>query len=29
VGTEQGVVMGVNLRNKKQNNGVMVYDQVR
>ena len=26
VGTEQGVVMGVNTRNKKQNNGVTVYD---
>uniref|UniRef100_A0A7S2FLW6 Dynein intermediate chain 3, ciliary n=1 Tax=Octactis speculum TaxID=3111310 RepID=A0A7S2FLW6_9STRA len=26
VGTEQGVVLGVNLRNKKTNNGVTVYD---
>jgi dynein intermediate chain 2 len=26
VGTEQGVVMSVNLRNKKQNNGIIVYD---
>mgnify|MGYP000029415572 CR=1 FL=1 len=27
VGTEQGVVMMVNLKNRKQNNGVTVYDQ--
>lgn len=27
VGTEQGVVLGVNLRNKKQNNGITVYDR--
>lgn len=26
VGTEQGVVLAVNLRNRKQNNGVSVYD---
>ena len=26
VGTEQGVVLGVNTRNKKSNNGVTVYD---
>lgn len=27
VGTEQGVVLSVNLRNKKTNNGVTIYDQ--
>ena len=27
IGTEQGVVMSVNTRNKKNNNGVFVYDQ--
>ncbi len=27
VGTEQGVVISVNLRNKKTNNGLFVYDQ--
>jgi dynein intermediate chain 2 len=26
VGTEQGIVLSVNLRNRKQNNGVTVYD---
>merc|ERR1740127_275649 len=26
VGTEQGVVLSVNLRNRKQNNGIAVYD---
>ena len=26
VGTEQGVVLSINTRNKKQNNGVTVYD---
>ena len=26
VGTEQGIVMSINLRNRKSNNGVMVYD---
>jgi dynein intermediate chain 2 len=27
VGTEQGVVLGINLKNRKQNNGLSVYDQ--
>jgi len=27
VGTEQGVVLSLNLRNKKSNNGITVYDQ--
>jgi dynein intermediate chain 2 len=27
VGTEQGVVLMVNLKNKKQNNGIYVFDQ--
>eukprot|EP00947_MAST-08B_sp_MAST-8B-sp1_P005775 g5775.t1 len=27
VGTEQGVVLSVNLRNKKSNNGIFTYDQ--
>ena len=27
VGTEQGVVMMVNLKNRKQNNGITVFDQ--
>lgn len=26
VGTEQGIVLGVNFRNRKLNNGVSVYD---
>jgi dynein intermediate chain 2, axonemal len=26
VGTEQGVVLSINIRNKKQNNGITVYD---
>jgi len=27
VGTEQGIVLAINLRNRKQNNGIAVYDQ--
>lgn len=27
IGTEQGVVLMVNLKNRKQNNGITVFDQ--